>query len=273
MRDEAQQIRKSFSDSSDTLAQIRAYNEFWDIEDKEGWHQACAWAKGNFVSISAMVSVKAVRSQLLDELKKIGLVDNWDLERVGYRKYALRSHAAVNINADNELLHTAVLAAGLPGNISSRRQLGSFGTLRTRTESHSGLHPSSVTFHRKPLKGVKLPSWYLYREMVLSSQVFLRECTTMRPEQIALFGGYSLASFDKQHSTGNSLHSINVLDDWIVAESSCNDTINILTCARRDINAALEYKAMHPRYPLHEELQVVIDGICNMFDALDNDRE
>jgi len=272
LRDQAQDIRKSFSFSSDTVAQIRAYDEFWYIENGRGWNSACSWAKENYVSIAAMISIKAVRSQLLDELKKIGLIDGYDLERVGYKKYALRSDAMANRNADNELLHTAVLASGLPGNISSRRQLGSFGTLRTRTESHAGLHPSSVTFHRKPPKGVKLPSWYLYREMVLSSQVFLRDCTTMTPEQLVLFGGYSLDSLKNQHSASGYMHSINVLDNWIVAESQCDDTISVLTSARRDINAALEYKAMHPRAPLPEESQVVIDGICDMFHVLHDER-
>jgi len=272
MRDEAQQIRKSFCESSDTLAQIRAYDEFWNLESEEGWHAACYWAKDNYVSIAAMISIKAVRSQLLDELKKIGLVDTSDLTRAGYKKYALRHDATVNRNADNEMLHTAVLATGLPGNIASRRQLGSFGTLRTRTESHSGLHPSSVQFHRKPPKGrVRLPSWYLYSEMVLSSQVFLRDCTSMRPEQIALFGGYSLEPFPN-YPDSNNVHSINVLDDWIVAESSCDDTMNILASARRDINAALEYKVMHPRHPLPDETQDVIDSICDMFDVLYDER-
>ena len=157
-----------------------------------------------------MISVKAVRLQLLDKLKKIGVLDASDLTRAGYKKYALRTDAAVNRNADNELLHTAVLSTGLPGNISSRRKLGSFGTLRTRTEKHAGLHPSSVMFHRKPPDGrVTLPSWYLYREMVLSFQVFLRDCTMMRPEQIVLFGGYSLRVFERiLPASDDSLHSM-----------------------------------------------------------------
>eukprot|EP00584_Thalassiosira_punctigera_P005253 CAMPEP_0172541770 /NCGR_PEP_ID=MMETSP1067-20121228/12539_1 /TAXON_ID=265564 ORGANISM="Thalassiosira punctigera, Strain Tpunct2005C2" /NCGR_SAMPLE_ID=MMETSP1067 /ASSEMBLY_ACC=CAM_ASM_000444 /LENGTH=254 /DNA_ID=CAMNT_0013327883 /DNA_START=37 /DNA_END=801 /DNA_ORIENTATION=- len=254
------------------MAQVRAYDEFWYIENEDGWHAACSWAKDNYVSISAMISIKAVRSQLLDELKKIGLVDASDLTRVGFKKYALRSDATVNRNADNEMLHGAVLAVGFPGNISSRRQLGSFGTLRTRTESHSELHPSSVTFHRKPPRGVKLSSWYLYREMVLSSQVFLRECTMMRPEQIVLFGGHLLESFAKQNPAGNVMRPVDVLDDWIVAESPCDDTMSVLASARRDINAALEYKVMYPRYPLPDESQAVIDSICNMFDVLNDER-
>jgi ATP-dependent RNA helicase DHX36 len=272
MRDEAQAIRKSFSNSSDTMAQIRAFSLFCSIENEEGWNEACSWAKTNYVSIAAIISIKAVRSQLLDELKKFGLVDSSDLKRAGYKKYALRSDALVNRNADNEMLYTALLATGLPGNLSSRRRLGSFGTFQTRMEAGTGLHPASVTFHRKPPKGrEQLPSWYLYREMVLSSQVFLRDCTVMTPEQIALFGGYSMDSSDDLNSM-RCFPGDHLIDDWIVAKSSCDDTMRILTSARRDINAALEYKVMHPRNLLPNESQDVIDGICDMFDVLSDEQ-
>ena len=262
LRDEAQEIRRSFSSSSDTTAQINAYNEFWGIVNAESWDDACEWAQENFVSISAMTSIKAVRSQLLNELKKIGFVDNSDLEKVGRNEFNLRADANANWNADNELLHNAVLASSIPGNISSRRQLGNFGTLRTRTEGHAEIHPSSVSFYRKPPKGTRLAKWYLYREMVLSSQVFLRECSEMRPEQLLLFGGYSLDTFHR------GAHPVHILDDWIVAESQCDETIRILTSARKEIEIALEHKVMYPRHPLPVDSQDAIDGICDMFDAL-----
>lgn len=94
----------------------------------------------------------------------------------------------------------------------------------------------------------------------------------MTPEQIVLFGGYSLDSFNNQHPAGGYTHSLNVLDNWIVAESQCDDTLNVLISARRDINAALEYKAMHPRAHLPDESQVVIDSICDMFQVLSEER-
>lgn len=266
LRDEAQEIRRSFSSSSDTTAQIRAFNTFWTIANDESFQDACDWAKENYVSIVAMLSIKAIRSQLLTELKKIGLIDSSDLEKVGYKEFNLRSDSEVNVNAKNEMLHNAVLASSIPGNISSRRQLGHFGTLRTRVEGHAEIHPSSVSFFRKPPRGVNLPSWYLYREMVLSSQVFLRECSSMEPEQLLLFGGYTMDTH-----ISDSMRRMHVIDDWIVAESSCEDTLRILTTARKDINAALEYKVMHPRHPLSFEQQDIIDNICDMFDRMNVD--
>ena len=261
-RDEAQKIRRSFSKSSDTTAQILAYKQFWETVDQFGFQTACDWAKENYISIAAMISIKAVRSQLLNELRKIGLLEHSDLKKTGYKQFELCADANVNRYADNGLLHNAVLASSIPGNISSRRQLGSFGTLRTRTENHSGIHPSCVSFHRTPPRGITLPNWYSYREMVLSSQVFLRDCTAMRPEQLVLFGGYTLGTLK------GCPHPVHIIDDWIVVESACDETLRCLQTARKDINTALEYKVMYPKHPLPLESQEAIDIICDMFDVL-----
>jgi HrpA-like RNA helicase len=263
LRDEAQKIRKSFSSSSDTAAQIIAYNEFWSLVEDVDWDEACSWAKENYVSIAAMISIKAIRSELLSKLRKAGLIDLTDLDQVRPRECALRSDSHINQNADNELLSSAVLACSIPNNISSRRQLGNFGTLRSRLEGHCEIHPSSVNFFRKPPKA-RLPAWYLYREMVLSSGVFIRDCSSIRPEQLLLFGGYSL-------TLSGGARPVHVLDDWIVTESKCKDTISLLTTARKDITAALEHKAMYPRLPLPLELQGAIDSICDMFEVLDEE--
>lgn len=286
MREEQRQARKGFSEHSDMMSSIRAYNAFQDIQKDEGWDVARGWAADNFVSIHALNSIRSTRSQLVNELNRIGLVDNSDL--VGYggrnrgRNKQLRPDASVNRNAQLELLHSAVWSCGLPDNLATRRQLGSFGTLRTRSENHAELHPSSVAFHRKPPKDKKrhqLPPWFFYREMVLSSQVFIRGCTALTPEQILLFGGYSLESSPSTNGgymkddTSNWTKEQKVLDDWIAVEGACDDTLNMLVAARREINAALDMKVMNPRVPLSENQQEIIDAVCYCFDVLDNDDE
>jgi len=271
-REEARNIRQSFCIDSDVMTMVRAYDDFWDIVNNQGWNTAKGWAFENFVSITAMVSIQSVRMQLLQELNKIGLIPNRDLERIGYKKKVLRYDASLNQNSDNELLYSAVWATSVPNNLGARRQIGSFGTLRTRMEDHTGLHPSSVTFHRKPPTNGrrKLPSWYFYREMVLSSQVFLRDCTAITPEQMMLFGGYSLIDSTNKEYYYSSKEAL--LDDWILAKSSCHDTIELLINSRNEINAALEYKVMHPKDPLPNTSQSIIESICDMFDILDNKR-
>ena len=91
------------------------------------------------------------------------------------RNKELRGDAMVNRHAGNEALTTAVLATGLPGNLASRRQQAHFGVMRTRLDDSAGLHPGCVAFSRAPPKRrsefAALPQWFLYKEMVLSSQV------------------------------------------------------------------------------------------------------
>ena len=153
-------------------------------------------ARDNFLSIQGLQNLTSLRSQLLDELVRTGLVRRDDL---GYdrRNRELRGEAEVNRHAGNESLTLAVLTTGLPGNLASRRSMAHFGVMRTRLEENAGLHPASVSFTRAPPKRrseqTALPQWFLYREMVLSSQVFLRDCSAINPEQLVLFGGTKMA--------------------------------------------------------------------------------
>jgi ATP-dependent RNA helicase DHX36 len=257
-RDSQRKIRREFCEHSDTLAAVRAYEEYNDVLQDEGWDVARQWASDNFISISAMASVHSIRLQLINELHRIGLVHHSDLEKSRGRNKTLRADATLNRNSGVESLYSAVWACSSPDNLAARQKLGSFGTLRTRMEDRTGLHPSSVTFHRKPpANSHRLPPWFSYREMVLSSQVFLRGCTALTPEQILLFGGYS---FD-----GNQ----RLIDEWIMVEGQCADTLDVLSAARREINAALELTVMNPRKPLPEVQRLIVDAVCDCFDVLD----
>jgi len=273
MREEQRKTRQAFSEDSDVMASVRAYREYQDILREEGWDVARQWASDSFISINALNSVHSVRSQLVNELHRIGLVHNNDLDRYTRGKNKqLRADASVNRNADSDALCSAVWSTGLPDNLAARRQLSNFGTLRTRTENHTGLHPSSVAFHRKPPKDIRskdLPPWFFYREMCLSSQVFLRGCTALTPEQIMLFGGYSLETSTNQQLS-NSQVLTRVLDGWIIVEGSCENTLDLLSTARREINAALDLKVLNPRKPLPEVQQSIIDGVRECFDMLDD---
>ena len=102
--------------------------------------------------------------------------------------------------------------------------------------------------------------------MVLSSQVFIRGCTALSPEQTLLFGGYNLSSDNNDGRKGQR-----VIDDWIIVEGAqCIDSVDVLANARREINAALDYKVMNPRKPLPEAQQVVIDALGECLDLLDD---
>jgi ATP-dependent RNA helicase DHX36 len=261
LREEQRISRQEFCQYSDTLATVRAYEEYNDVLD-EGWDVATQWASDNFISISAIASVHSIRMSLVDDLQRIGLIHSSDLEQSRGKHKKLRLDANVNRNAGIESLYSSVWVFGAPDNLAVRQKLGSFGALRTRTEDRTGLHPSSVAFHGKtPMHSHRLPPWYSYNEMVLSSHVFLRGCTALTPERILLFGGFS---FDR---------SQHLIDDWIMVEGQCAETLSVLSDARREINSALEWTAMNPRKPLPEVQRSIIDAVCDCFNLLDENEK
>lgn len=163
-----------------------------------------------------------------------------------------------------------------------------------------GVHPAGVAFHRSPPKRrseqAALPQWFMYKEMVLSSQMFIRECSAITPEQVMLFGGTKLTPVDaadaaaavegKDGDAGKgdaglppllgadglpagaaesgtlSLPDGNmpkaVIDDWILAQISCADTAELLIDVRKELEAALAHKAMTPRRGLTQVGAVVL---------------
>ena len=313
MRDEAQRARRSFCDTSDHLAVLRAYAEWRNVLAEDGMDSACRWARNNFLSIQGLQTLTSLRSQLLNELVRTGLVHSGDLGYGGGRNRELAHDAQVNRHAGNEALTVSVLLTGLPGNLASRRQQAHFGVMRTSREDSAGLHPGCVAFQRTPPKRksdwLALPNWFLYKEMVLSSQVFLRDCSSVSAEQIMLFGGSKIVPFTPVSpgvdgadeaisqedvsdasqekasleppllgmdglpvsstpiptaSQGNTKENAPaaLLDDWIVVGSSCADTSELLLDVRRELDAALAFKVMHPKRPIHKASAEIIDAVA-----------
>ena len=317
MRNEAQRARRAFCETSDHLAVLRAYQEWRAIIAEEGFDSACHWARDNFLSVQGLTTLTSLRTQLLGELTRTGLVRASDLGYGGGRNRELKADAEVNQHSANEALVVAVLLAGLPGNLASRRSQAHFGVMRTRMEDNAGLHPGCVAFARTPPKlrsgWAALPQWFLYREMVLSSQVFLRDCSAVTPEQVVLFGGSTsadveLSAADAEDASeaarredetvareppalgadGSVATSVDrpdrsfadlvdvpnggfespeigpaaTLDAWIVVSSSCADTAELLLDVRRELDAALAHKVLHPRRAIPKASSEIIDAVA-----------
>ena len=93
----------------------------------------------------------------------------------------------------------------------------------------------------------------------------------MDPSQILLFGGYTLDPVESDTARTSRVSS--VLDDWIVVEGSCKDSVGLLTRARADINLALEHKVMFPKASLPAESQEILDIVCDILDPSTGDDE
>ena len=311
MRDEAQRARRAFSERSDHLAVLRAYQEWRAIIAEEGMDSACRWARDNFLSVQGLQTLTSLRAQLLNELTRTGLVAASDLGYGGGRNRELKADAEVNQHSSNEPLIVAVLLTGLPGNLASRRAQAHFGVMRTRVEDNAGLHPGCVAFARAPPKRrsewAALPQWFLYKEMVLSSQVFLRDCSAVMPEQVLLFGGSRVtdvareepnATFEEPDAasppsterllgadgfaaetvadpvtvidrTSNTGSIAALLDRWIIISSSCADTSELLLDVRRELDAALSFKVMRPRRAVPKATSEIIDAVAATMHIVD----
>ena len=139
MRDEAQRARRSFCETSDHLAVLRAYVE-WRAVIEDGFDAACRWAR-DILSIQGLHPT-SLRSQLLGELTRTGLVHSGIWGTAGDRP-ASSPPTGVNRHASNEPLVTAVLLTGLPGNLrpgGNRRPPGDAHA----TGGRAGLHPGCV---------------------------------------------------------------------------------------------------------------------------------
>ena len=268
-RDEASEKRRVFSATSDLVASVRAYNTYIDMQRTAGWDATWQWAQEHFVSPAAMNRISTTKSQLLDELRKLGLVDHEDIQGRSRRGALLRQDALVNSNAENQSLYSGVWATGLPGNLAARKRLDHFGTMQTRMIPRGEIHPSSVAFHRMPPKDdTELPDWFLYHEIVHSSNVFIRNITKTTPEQIMLFGGLHLQITEDLDSNG-PLCGQRVLDEWILVKSPCSETVELMEAVRDELKAALVLKAMSPRQELPETSQRVVDSIAKAFQVID----
>tara|TARA_B100001996_G_scaffold382238_1_gene373537 strand:- start:1011 stop:2249 length:1239 start_codon:yes stop_codon:yes gene_type:complete len=98
MRDEARAIRKSFHDSSDLLSVCRAWEQCNDLFSNRDYDTVRRWGSDNFISIAAMSNLTSVRSQLLNDLVKLGFVSERDCEGYGQRR-VLRYDAEINANS------------------------------------------------------------------------------------------------------------------------------------------------------------------------------
>ena len=60
-----------------------------------------------------------------------------------------------------------------------------------------------------------------------------------------------------------------LLDDWIVVSSACADTSELLLDVRRELDAALAHKVMHPRRELPKASSEIIDAVAATMHIVD----
>jgi HrpA-like RNA helicase len=187
-RDEADAARKKFAvDCSDHLTILNAVNTWKDMFRANGNRGMNSFLKENFLGRLTLTQIEHSRKQFAGNLKDIGFLP---------KHFKLQDLNNVeNANSANTGLIKAVLCAGLYPNIivapreladSSRsKKAAGEHAFRSHTKGDVYLHPSSIAFSES-----KLDSRYCcYHEMVKTSKTYVRDCTTVSPLALLLFGG------------------------------------------------------------------------------------
>lgn len=187
-RDAADAARKKFAvDCSDHLTILNGFNTWKGMIQTTGNREMKTFLKENYLGRLTLNQIDHSRKQFAGLLKDIGFLP---------KKFNLKSlDNAANENSTNTGLIKAVLCAGLYPNIivaprdlagSSRsKKTAGEHAFRSHTKGDVYLHPSSIAFGEP-----KLESRYCcYHEMVKTSKTYVRDCTTVSPLALLLFGG------------------------------------------------------------------------------------
>lgn len=210
-RQQADEARKNFSvEGSDHFTILNAFDQWSELRRTEGNRAVSSFLKENFLGRVTLLQMEDLRKQFHSLLTDIGFLPK------GFRLKD-RDHAA-NANWQNQGLLRAVLCAGLyPNIIVAPRSVVSSPYLKPNKgdkqkvgehafQSHRKgdlyLHPSTVAFDE-----TRLDSRYCcYHELVRTSKTYVRDCTTVNPLALLLFGG-ALETYPA--------HGICAVDGWL----------------------------------------------------------
>jgi HrpA-like RNA helicase len=186
-RDAANEARQQFAtEGSDHLTVLTAFNEWKNIRLNEGDRAARDFLRDSFLSRMTLFQMDESRKQYAKLLVDIGFLPR------GFRLTG-KEHGA-NSNAKNLGLVKAVLAAGLYPNIivapqaivnGTSKQAANGIAFKSRNKGDVHLHPCTIMFTAK-----RLDSRYCcFHEIVKTTKMYIRDCTTVSPFALVLFGG------------------------------------------------------------------------------------
>ena len=283
MRDEAREIRQSFCATSDLLATVRAYDTFQDVLKEQGWDGARRWASDNLSPSSPSTPSRpfgpnsCTSSTESDSCK----TTIWTAVRLRRRLCATmppstttpvtspsspRSGRRVFPATSRRVVSLATLARcglgrgtrglapverGFPSQASARpHALASLVPVQRDDAQFTGVSErrdgdASGTAH------------VARRSRPLQARLFRRRRVVLFRERIPSFttapplldeSGQPIVE-ESTSEEENIARPRTMLDDWIVVDSQCADTMDLLTDVRREIDAALALKVMSPRKP------------------------
>ena len=153
--------------------------------------------------------------------------------------WADASDAPWNADAGRAPVVKAVLCAGLYANVAALETDASTGRARWRDgKGEVGVHPGSLNA-RLGQPGERSPThpFLVFHEKVKTSRVFIRDCTTVAPAALLLFGG----AMDVRHETGRVC-----LDGWLWLRASAQTAV-LYKKLRKALDDELDARIAGPR--------------------------
>jgi len=259
-REEAQLAKQRFGDSkSDHLALVALWKAWCHVKDGS-WADKFNFARSNFVSISALENMEAVRNQLVDNLVKCGFVvpvsslSSSTAKRSGLNAAAAAIAAAgqpeaINYNANeyDERLLKCVLLSGLTPQIVKlvrpTRGKGAHFVSKNPTVNVA-IHPSSVNAKRIQQAGPEgREALAIYHRKMQTTRTYLHDVSFVSPLSLLLFG--SNVRVSREHGGVASKVVSIVVDDWLSFKSK-EETSVLLAVFKKQLDACLLLKITRP---------------------------
>jgi len=266
-REQADEARKKFStDGSDHLTILNAFNQWSELRQSKGNRAVQSFLKDNFLGRLTLFQMEDLRKQFHSLLRDIGfLPPNFRLKDM--------SHSA-NANSHNVGLLKAVLCAGLYPNIivaprsvmspmpskPSDKKVGELA-FRSHTKGDVYLHPSTIAFDE-----TRLDSRYCcYHELVRTSKTYVRDCTSVSPYALLLFGG-ALEVYQR--------HGVCSIDDWLKFRIDAKPA-TLIKYLRSKMERILFEKIVSPEKDVMEteEGKSLINSISLLFESESKQRQ
>lgn len=215
MREVADEARQNFAtEGSDHLTVLSAFTQWKEMRASKGDRAASNFLKQNYLSRMTLWQIDALRKQYAGLLVDIGFLPKGfridDGQSRGKNNRPSISCGA-NANAENRALLKAILCAGLYPNVliaprslvdgTNKKQAGEHAFQSLKGDVH--LHPSTVSFAEKQMTG----RYCVFHNIVKTSKLYVRDCTTVSPFALLLFGG----ALHVHHQEG-----VISVDDWLM---------------------------------------------------------
>lgn len=265
-REEAWLAKQRFADAkSDHLALVEVWKAWSRVKD-EGWQAKKEFVRQNYLSMSALESLEAVRNQIRNDLVACGFAEPLSPEQ---QQQQQRSPKEIDYRA-NEYdvpLLKCILVAGLAPQIAKfvRPARGQGAHFVVRDGTKVFIHPGSVNAKRVREAGPGgREALALYHRKVETTRVYLHDTTFVSSLALLLFGTH--VRIRREHGGVASKSTMVVMDAWIGFKMREESSV-LLKVLKSKVDEVLLLKISRPYEDHVRRLRPVVSTIRKLLHA------